>query len=292
MTCAVRMQFLGIMTFCFTLSAMDPGDNCQRSLLCAVSEDVFFNICEYIAQWKDINALGLTCKYLDKKVTDFGKGIYINFDKKRGDQSQKDFLLKVLDHLQHVCARRGKSPIELELSCNDLADNMKVLRKFLKTCVDQGIASHITAIHLGGNKLKSLPSISSFVNLKILDLEWNQLNAAALRPIARLCALEELNLKCNELTELPAEISGLDRLTHIDLGSNKLSVDKLSPLFPLRNLQWMNISRNSLTYGQFISLLAHWPKLGMVYASHLTVLETDYAIPFPEGMNKGIHIYC
>ncbi len=282
MTCALRMQFLGIMTFCFTLSAMDPGDNCQNSLLCAVSEDVLFNICEYLGQWRDINALGLTCKYLDRKVTDFGKSIFINFNEKRGDQSHKDFLLKVLDHLQHVCARRSKSPIELKLSCNDLADNMKVLRKFLKACVDQGIASHITAIHLAGNKLRSLPSISSFVNLKLLDLEWNQLDATAIQPIARLHALENLNLSYNKLTELPAEISGLDRLTDINLGSNQLSVDKLYPLFPLRNIQFMDISSNTLTYSQFVSILAHWPKLSKVFAGNLA--ELDLPIPLPAGV--------
>jgi hypothetical protein len=90
MTCAVRMQFLGILTFCFTLSAMDPGDNCQGSLLCAAADNVFFNICEYLVEWKDINALGSTCKYLDKKVTDFGKSIYTGLTHKYPQRSDLD----------------------------------------------------------------------------------------------------------------------------------------------------------------------------------------------------------
>ena len=59
------------------------------------------------------------------------------------------------------------------------------------------------------------------IELKMLSLYKNRLTTLP-ATIARLTALENLNVSCNELSSLPLELGALARLHTLDLGHNRL----------------------------------------------------------------------
>lgn len=95
------------------------------------------------------------------------------------------------------------------------------------------------------NWLAKVPrSVVTFRNLRILDLQYNQLQTLP-GEICGLQFLEGLFLYLNRLVSLPSEIGQLTNLKRVDVRSNQLRC--LPPsLVRLKQLEWFSLSDNPL----------------------------------------------
>lgn len=291
----MQKPIMCILVFFLPVTAMTGKSlhlvNQQENLLCLVPQNVLWTVCKHLGSWKDIHLLGSTCKDLDRRATVCGKKIYINLGRKRVKLNEpvSKFLDGALDLIRRIASKQGNNPIELELSSNDLADNLGALNSFVQSCTAQDIVKNIKKLYLANNGIVQLPAtISGLVHLENLDLGCNTLNQESLRLVSQLIVLKNLNLSSNRLTLLSPELSGLQYLDTIDVGDNKLSLKEIFILCSLKNLTYLRVSHNCLTFKELLGILHLWPLLKTVYASALECAETDFATP----LSREITIYC
>jgi hypothetical protein len=106
----------------------------------------------------------------------------------------------------------------------------------------------VTKLELNGGKLTSLPEdFTKLQNLRELAIHDNATLdfAAVLSLLAKIPALERLDLAETDLSELPAEIGGLVNLRELLLWRNEL---KTLPeeIGSLQKLEWINLAMNSI----------------------------------------------
>ena len=103
-----------------------------------------------------------------------------------------------------------------------------------------------TSLSLAFSKIISLPKdIGSFHNLRVLDLDGNQLSSLP-ESISSLKNLQWLNLGRNQLSSLPECLSSLKNLRKLNLSWNQLSSLPES-ISSLKNLRELNLSWNQLS---------------------------------------------
>ena len=94
------------------------------------------------------------------------------------------------------------------------------------------------------NKLKYNGTVKELLNSKQLDLSCNQLTEIP-KEIGNLYKLQELNLSSNKLTEIPKEIGNLQNLQELNLSFNKLK-EIPKEIGNLHELQRLYLSYNQL----------------------------------------------
>jgi len=104
---------------------------------------------------------------------------------------------------------------------------------------------NLEKIYLSCNNFSEL-AITSFQNLYVLDLSYNQLTELP-EGIEKLINLEKLYLGRNKLTALPEGITKLTNLTSLVLSSNQLT-DLPEGITKLTNLIYLNLVNNKLIY--------------------------------------------
>lgn len=289
----MRVLMMNAFAFCFTLSAMESGEVSQTSLLCTVPKEIVLTICEHLGRWRDINAFGATCKYLDRTVTFLQKEIRINCLKKRRTDQTSAHFLDVVDHLMsRIAARQGNNQIVLSLSSNGLADDMHALKQFFIKCSHQDKVDYIWALELACNGLEALPDeLAGLSKLRFLSLESNQLQSDVMNRIVNLSDLEHLVLYDNALTSLPAHMSGMRKLSHLDVSANNLSNESLAVLGSIPNLKELKVSYNGLmTLRAVVRAIIEWKKIREVYANRISAAIEDVALL--STLPEHIKIYC
>ncbi|MEO1609771.1 MAG: COR domain-containing protein [Pseudomonadota bacterium] len=101
------------------------------------------------------------------------------------------------------------------------------------------------------------PQSRILINIK----SWNALSALPGALFTALDALEELDLAENRLTEVPASISNLTGLTHLDLGYNGIGAEGARALAALTGLTSLNLADNGKIE---IDALTALPKLQQI----------------------------
>ncbi|KAJ9703069.1 hypothetical protein PVL29_004722 [Vitis rotundifolia] len=103
----------------------------------------------------------------------------------------------------------------------------------------------LRVLNVGWNYLTTIPIFSALPSLKVLDLQYNQINSSQLQGLKYLSRLEVLNLKRNSLMGgIPPIIGTLSYLKSLSLGYNNLngslSMEGLCKL----NLEELDLSGN------------------------------------------------
>ncbi|KAJ0768862.1 putative protein kinase RLK-Pelle-LRR-XI-1 family [Helianthus annuus] len=108
--------------------------------------------------------------------------------------------------------------------------------------------THLRYLYLDKNQLTGpIPPFGSMVNLTILDLSTNQLNASIPNQIGNLQSLETLNLGDNNFAgSIPLSFGNLSHLRFLNLGMNFISGPIPLDIADLMNLQHVDLNNNSL----------------------------------------------
>ena len=106
--------------------------------------------------------------------------------------------------------------------------------------------STIREVDLGNSGLTEIPKeILLFKNLKVLNLEENDLGMADFRILKHLTRLRTLNISVCNLTEIPSSVFSLTNLEELDIYFNKIN-ELPEELFTLTNLKGLQIGGNYL----------------------------------------------
>ena len=108
---------------------------------------------------------------------------------------------------------------------------------------DMARLTRLTVVGTQTSKVANLTGLETAVNLTSLTLNGNEI--ASLTPLARLEALETLNLADNENISSLSALARLTALTDLDLSNNKIS--SVSSLSRLTSLTDLNLSDNRIT---------------------------------------------
>ena len=158
------------------------------------------------------------------------------------------------DHIIIAGQRFSTSLTELDLSGAGLGnDDIVPLQQMV----------HLHVLNLGENQISDLTPLSGLRSLTDLDLGNNQISD--LSPLSRIMSLKTLNLSQNDICDLlplirltdiesldvsQNQISDLIPLSHLK-NLQKLSISggtsDLSPLFGLRNLNWLYLDNNEIS---------------------------------------------
>eukprot|EP01065_Artemidia_motanka_P014514 TRINITY_DN18436_c0_g1_i1.p1 TRINITY_DN18436_c0_g1~~TRINITY_DN18436_c0_g1_i1.p1 ORF type:complete len:696 (+),score=270.63 TRINITY_DN18436_c0_g1_i1:260-2089(+) len=104
-------------------------------------------------------------------------------------------------------------------------------------------------LHMHCCRLRELEvPAGAFQKVETLNLSFNHLPPQSLTALFALPSLLRLDLSCNDLTELPADLSPLAQLQQMALENNRLGSDKVfEALGTLRQLREVNLNKNPLT---------------------------------------------
>ena len=108
---------------------------------------------------------------------------------------------------------------------------------------DMAQLAQLTVVGSPTSKIADLTGLETAINLTSLTLNGNEI--ASLTPLARLTALEKLNLADNENISSISSLARLTALTDLNLSNNKVS--SVSSLSRLEALQTLNLADNSIS---------------------------------------------
>ncbi|XP_074062101.1 toll-like receptor 13 [Macrotis lagotis] len=136
------------------------------------------------------------------------------------------------------------------------------------------LPGYITHLNLTHNRIQMVPS-ESFVNLSNLvdlRLEWNfiwDIGPGAFRGLKKLTLL---NLVENKLKYINSSFEGLSSLRTLLLSHNQITWIHENAFVPLVNLQYLNLSRNSITdFSKVLAAVQHLPHLEVLDLSSNTI---------------------
>ncbi|WJX53228.1 hypothetical protein P8452_39248 [Trifolium repens] len=132
------------------------------------------------------------------------------------------------------------SLLEVNLSRNKFGGSMNNINTLFSI-------STIQKLNLSHNRFSNIVQLSSFQNLKILDLSHNNLRTFPLG-FQNLTKLQHLDLSSCNLKDSIKPISSLHSLDYLDLSNNNLTGNFPSDFPPLKNLKFLNISNNNFIY--------------------------------------------
>lgn len=144
----------------------------------------------------------------------------------------------------------GEGETELSNGSNSSLNLAKANR-----CVES-LSSSLLVLNIGDNRLSEdcFESFSFLVELKTLNLSYNEILEIPEGALLRLSKLTELFLSGNELTTLPSDdLGNLKSLKYLFLNSNKLT-SLPAELSSLTNLQNFDVGSNQLKYN-----ISNWP---------------------------------
>ena len=108
---------------------------------------------------------------------------------------------------------------------------------------DMARLTQLTVVGTQTSKIANLTGLETAINLTGLTLNGNEI--ASLTPLARLEALETLNLADNEKISSISSLARLAALTNLNLSNNKIS--SVSSLSRLEALQTLNLADNTIS---------------------------------------------
>lgn len=128
--------------------------------------------------------------------------------------------------------------VELDLRNNNLSGDLTPL----------GSLRFLQVLRLANSQFASVPqALGSLTNLRVLDLQGNQLRGNFPTVLFSLRQLQELNLASNQLDgTLPQGISALSQLRLLNLGSNRFSGAISTGITRLSRLQELYLFSNTL----------------------------------------------
>ncbi|CAM9599507.1 unnamed protein product [Chrysoparadoxa australica] len=110
---------------------------------------------------------------------------------------------------------------------------------------DFGSLPSLRRLALHCNNITTIGECSGFKQLLTLDLSYNSLDAAAVAALGQLRSLQELDLTCNGLEELPYELTLLTDLRKMRLERNQLEGSEvLRVLSCLQSLSYLSLAFN------------------------------------------------
>ncbi len=110
-------------------------------------------------------------------------------------------------------------------------------------------------LHLNDIRLSDLSFLTSYRNLRVLELASNDFSSSDLELIGSLRNLEVLNISDNNISDI-TPLEKLVKLTDLNVSKNKIS--SLLPLYRMRNVVSLDVSQNKISS---ISVLENMPNL-------------------------------
>ncbi|CAK8578562.1 unnamed protein product [Lathyrus sativus] len=132
------------------------------------------------------------------------------------------------------------SLLEINLSRNRFGGSITVELKNTST---------IENLNLSHNRFSNLVQLSTFQNLKILDLSHNNLRTLPFG-IQNLTKLQHLDLSSCNIKDNIKPISSLLSLHYLDLSNNNLTGTFPTDFPAINNLKFLNISNNNFTFNK------------------------------------------
>jgi Leucine-rich repeat (LRR) protein len=117
------------------------------------------------------------------------------------------------------------------------------------------LLSYLQLVELNNNQLHNLPDLCFIQQLRYLDLSYNRLTTLDILGVCVLpVSLQTLNVKNNQLTQLPDNFGSLTQLRSLDISQNPLST--LPDTFSnLRALSELHINKKLLNTNNAIELI-------------------------------------
>lgn len=109
------------------------------------------------------------------------------------------------------------------------------------------LPTNITTLDVSHNRLKTLSSLHMYTNLVNIDASYNSLAGIEKDLCLSLPHLQFLNVQHNQVYLISEkDLKNCFHLTQLDLSDNKLKLQG-EPFSLLKNLTWLDVSRNKLT---------------------------------------------
>uniref|UniRef100_A0A8C5QJR9 PH domain leucine-rich repeat-containing protein phosphatase 2 n=1 Tax=Leptobrachium leishanense TaxID=445787 RepID=A0A8C5QJR9_9ANUR len=155
--------------------------------------------------------------------------------------------LDTLDVQHNTLSHLPDTLFIMALNLRFLNASANVLESLPSASSDEESISRLHVLYLTNNRLTDqyLPVLAAHINLRILHLAYNQLEAFPASKLHKLELLEELNLSGNRLKTIPSTVSNCKRLHTLCAHSNCISV--FPEIFNLPHIQLVDLSCNRLT---------------------------------------------